>query len=602
MKTLWKVCFFALAICWATSGELRADATDEALARAYEKLKSDPNLKDEKSRHQKLMEMADEYNKLAEVAFQSTEDLEQYAYKVRLTGLLFRTSLPGVKQFHKNLKVVTEHSAFKNFQKYAGIKQNLDTVIGLGSQFKNTLENPDLPPSAKNTLLFLHTVGTGLEQLSDIPLVGPVLEGYGKIANGLGETMNELAGKVTTTAKADVFSLTEEKELLGGLPKGQYIKTPLWHRGIPIVHEWPYAQGKDRFYLQMPDQKWARVDYDEIASIAADYYLTEKKNPDVKTILKYVNNQEERESLRFWANTELEFERIKRILGDVPGVNRSRKYSQFTAIETKIKRWHKGLSLPLEYAQLEHLIRAEYENPGSAGRAIRKRVIRAYPGFALYLGSLKEDPMSMNMELLLKRFAEYRTGNYLPSKHVVLGAGLFPSIPADLPAGWFPQRYQEPNPRLEGVPQKIDNPGSAYEWAQYFWISNEQGSRWTGREYYLDREKRSTRFLSVFIYLTSRYDEYTYEGKAYRHDKKDGLKAMVENAAIDCDWYGTSKNAALNVRKNYFGLHFVRHDVYVQIDVSYVESKASPWNRETYLTLLKHFSKIVVDKINEAAK
>lgn len=602
MKTLWKVCFFALTLYWAIPGVLHADVTDEALSKAYENLKSDPSLKDEKLRHQKLMEMADEYYKLAEVAFQSTEDLEQYASKVRLTGLLFRTSLPGVKHFHKNLKVMTEHSAFQNFQKYAGIKQNLDTVIGVSSQFKKTLDNPDLPPSAKNSLIFLHTVGTGLEQLSDIPLVGPVLEGYGKIANGLGETMNNLAGKVTTTAQAGVFSLTEEKELLDGLGEGQYIKTPLWHRGIPVVHEWPYAVGKDRSYLQLPDKSWVRVDYDEIATIAADSYLTEKKNPDVKTVWKYLNSQEERAHLRFWANTELEFERIKRILGDVPGVNRSRKYSQFTAIETKIKRWHKGLSLPLEYSQLEHLIRADYENPGSAGRAIRKRVIRAYPGFFAYLTSLDEDPMTMNMEALLKRFAEYRSGDHLPSQHVALGPGLFPDIPQDLPAGWFPQKYREPNPRLEGVPQKIDNPGSAYEWAQYFWISNEQGSRWNGREYYLDREKRSARFLSVFIYLTPRYDNYSYEGKAYRHDKKDGLKAMVENEEIECDWYGTTKNAALHLRKNYFGLHFVRHDVYVQIDVSYVESKASPWNRETCLSLLNHFSKIVVNKINAAVK
>ncbi|QDU50671.1 hypothetical protein [Gimesia panareensis] len=278
-----------------SSTTFASDATDEALATAYEKLKNDPNLKDEKSRHQKLMEMADQYNKFAEVAFKSTEDLEKYAYKVRFTGLLFRTSLPGVKRFHKDLKVFTEHPAFKNFQKYAGAKKHFDTVIGLGSRFKKTLDNPDLPPSAKNAMEFLHTLGTGLEQLGKVPLAGPVLEGYGKIANGLGDAMNKLASKVTATAKAGVFSLTEESELLGGLPKGQYIKTPLWHRGISVVHEWPYAVGKDRFYMQMPDKKWVGVDYDEIASIAADYYLTEKKNPDVKTIWKYIDDQDARQ-------------------------------------------------------------------------------------------------------------------------------------------------------------------------------------------------------------------------------------------------------------------------------------------------------------------
>lgn len=570
------------------------DATDEALAAAYNKLKSDPSLKDEKTRHQKLMQMADQYNKLAEVAFQSTEDLEKYAYKVRTTGLLFRTSLPGVKRFHKDLKVITEHPAFKNFQKYAGAKKHFDTVIGLGSRFQKTLNNPDLPPSARNAMEFLHTLGTGLEQLGKVPLAGPVLEGYGKIANGLGDTMNNLAGKTSATAKAGVFSLTEERELLGGLPKGQYIKTPLWHRGIPVVHEWPYAQGKDRFYLQMPDDKWVGVDYDEIASIAADYYLTEKKNPDVKTIWEYIDDQDARDSLRFAADTELEFKRIERILGDVPGVNRRLRYSQFTSIESKIKRWHRGLGLPLEYTQLDRLIRIEYENPGVVGRTIRSRVVRAYPGFAEFLTSLKEDPMSMNMEVLLKRFTEYRAGEHLRQHQ--LAASCFIHVPADLPKGWWhvniPQNAKLHNDGIPWMPYH-----SATQWRQKFNTSRDQGfvlQKTNGP--WWDPNNRKRRFSDTWVVV---HIDGPYTGEFSERSLQLHLDYWIKQRTAR--YVNSNKKSVLlnytqgNGSQHYIKLCFVHQNCTIYLQLSGRPDTNSDPTEEMAL----HFGKCIARHLNE---
>ncbi|MDY0168670.1 MAG: hypothetical protein RBS80_19130, partial [Thermoguttaceae bacterium] len=143
---------------------------DEALAAAYEQLKADPSLKDEQARHRMLMEMADQYSQYAEAAFQATEDLQSYAAKVRATGLMFCTPLAKVKQFDKGLKKLTEHKAFKGFQKYAGVKGQASTVVGLGDRLSATMNNPNLPPSARNSLAALQTLGAGLEQLGDIPL------------------------------------------------------------------------------------------------------------------------------------------------------------------------------------------------------------------------------------------------------------------------------------------------------------------------------------------------------------------------------------------------------------------------------------------------
>jgi len=447
---------------------------DEALASAYAELKADPSLQDEQARHRKLMEMADQYSQYAEAAFQATADLQSYAAKVRATGLLFRTPLAKIKQFDKGLKKLTEHPAFKGFQKYATVKGQVSTVLGLGDRLATTLKNPDLPPSARNSLMALQAVGTGLEQLGEIPLAGPALEGYGQILSGLADVMNDLAGKATIATKEGVFSLAEENEKLQGLdPKAQYVKTTLWHRGIPLVQEYPFATGEDRYYLQMPNGSWIGVsDYDAVATIAADYYLAKKKNPDAQTLWKYYNDPEEREKLAFWAEVELQNRRIEDVLGGLPSADRGTRYTQFTETEERIKRWHKGLSLPLDYEALNKLIRIEVANPGSVARALRARVLRAYPGFAEYLASAGEDPQALELDALVEWFAKYRRGENLVGS--VLGADCFLRIPGDLPEGWWQVNMPtDAKVHNDGVPWPSHNAGST--WQQRFNMSRDQG-------------------------------------------------------------------------------------------------------------------------------
>lgn len=154
-----------LAIAFAAAAQ---QPVDEVLAAAYEQLKADPNLQDEQARHRMLMEMADQYSQFAEAAFQATEDLQSYAAKVRATGLMLRTPLAKIKQFDKGLKKFTEHPAFQSFQKYAAIKGHAGTALGLGDRLSTTLNNPNLPPSTRNSLAVLQSLGTGLEQLGEI--------------------------------------------------------------------------------------------------------------------------------------------------------------------------------------------------------------------------------------------------------------------------------------------------------------------------------------------------------------------------------------------------------------------------------------------------
>ncbi len=507
---------------------------DEALATAYEQLKADPSLQDEQARHRMLMEMADQYSQFAEAAFQATEDLQSYAAKVRATGLVFRTPLAKVKQFDKGLKKLTEHKAFKGFQKYAAIKGQASTVVGLGDRLSATLNNPNLPPSARNSLVALQSLGAGLEQLGDIPLAGPMLEGYGQILSGLTDVMNNLAGKATITAKEGVFSTTEEQSVLKGLDRThQYVKTPLWHRGIPLVHEYPFATGEERYYLQMPSGTWVGIaDYDELAEVAADYYLVKKKNPDAQTLWKYHNDPEEREKLRFWAETELEFRRVEEVLGDLPGVERSTRYTQFKETEDRIKRWHKGLGLPLEYAALNRLIRIETANPGGVERALRARVVRAYPGFVEYLASAGEDPQSLEIEALLDRFGKYRSGENFAGGP--LGPGCFLRIPGDLPKGWWqvtsPTDAKNHN---DGVPWASHNAGAT--WQQRFDISRDQGfvlqtptGPWINPN---DRSQRfSSTWVTVLIYepLPQRSSEDMTKGRVDWWMKEEGARLLDE--------------------------------------------------------------------------
>lgn len=489
----------SIVIILVARGAVAQNPIDEALASAYEQLKADPSLQDEQARHRKLMEMADQYSQYAEAAFQATADLQDYSAKVRATGLMFRTPLAKIKQFDKGLKKLTEHPAFKGFQKYAAVKGQASTVLGLGDRLATTLKNPNLPPSARNSLMLLQAVGTGLEQLGEIPLAGPALEGYGQILSGLTDVMNDLAGKATLTTKEGVFSLAEEKERLQGLdPKAQYVKTTLWHRGIPLIQEYPFAAGEDRYYLQMPNGTWIGIpDYDAVASVAADYYLTKKKNPDAETLWKYYNDPEEREKLAFWAETELQFRRVEDVLGDLSGVERSTRYTQFIETEERIKRWHKGLGLPLDYESLNKLIRIEVANPGGVARALRTRVLRAYPGFAEYLASAGEDSQTLEMEALLERFGKYRSGENLAGG--ALGPDCFLRIPGDLPEGWWQVHMPtDAKNHNDGVPWPSHNAGST--WQQRFDISRDRGFvLQTPTGPWIDPSNRKRRFSSTWV-------------------------------------------------------------------------------------------------------
>ena len=507
---------------------------DEALAAAYEQLKADPNLKDEQARHRMLMEMADQYSQYAEAAFQATEDLQSYAAKVRATGLMFRTPLARVKQFDKGLKKLTEHKAFKGFQKYAGVKGQASTVVGLGDRLSATMSNPNLPPSARNSLAALQTLGAGLEQLGDIPLAGPMLEGYGQVLSGLTDVMNNLAGKATITTKEGVFSTTEEQSVLKGLDrKHQYVKTPLWHRGIPLVHVYPFATGEERYYLQMPGGTWVGIaDYDALAEIAADHYLVKKKNPDAQTLWRIFNDPEKREKLRFWAETELEFRRVEDVLGDLPGVERSTRYTQFKETEDRIKQWHKALGLPLDYAVLNRLIRIEVANPGGVERALRARVVRAYPGFAEYLAAVGEDPQSLDFHALLARFRQYREGEFVQDGE--LGPDCFLRIPDDLPDGWWHAQCEAYNRGdNHGTPLKpYDN---NFQWRQQFVMSRDRGfvqrDKRTVSWYDPQNSKRRWSDTRVVVYIDGPYHgPYAKEQEQARLDhwiKEDGARHVT---------------------------------------------------------------------------
>jgi hypothetical protein len=465
------------------------------------------------------------------------------------------------------------------------------------------MSNPNLPPSARNSLAALQSLGAGLEQLGDIPLAGPMLEGYGQVLSGLTDVMNNLAGKATITAKEGVFSTTEEQSVLKGLDrKHQYVKTPLWHRSIPLVQEYPFATGAERYYLQMPGGTWVGIaDYDAVAEIAADHYLVKKKNPDAKTIWRIFNDPEEREKLRFWAETELEFRWVEEVLGDLPGVERRTRYTQFKETEDRIKQWHKALGLPLDYAVLNRLIRIEAANPGGVERALRIRVLRAYPGFAEYLAAAGEDPQSLDIAAVIERFAKYRSGDRPSGGPVALGAHLMASIPAELPAGWrqliAPNRA--PDPKLTGVPQHKPNPGSPVEWWQWFSITNEPGIEWKDHQFVVTAKKRQPEFVSVSIGLQPQFYTWTAEGKTYQGDQREGLEGRATNKAINCRWMDDAKTSVLHlVDDSHVEIHFVRGGVYASVSASFPKSPRTPYTQSDCETLARHFARVVGGKID----
>ncbi|QDU50672.1 hypothetical protein Pan110_30250 [Gimesia panareensis] len=278
----------------------------------------------------------------------------------------------------------------------------------------------------------------------------------------------------------------------------------------------------------------------------------------------------------------------------MPGVDRSRRYSQFTSIEAKIKRWHKGLGLSLEYTQLDRLIRAEYENPGSVGRAVRMRVTRAYPGFAEYLTSLKEDPLSMNMEVLLKRFGEYRSGQHLGQHQ--LAANCFIRVPGDLPKGWWhvniPQNAKHHSEGIPWMPYK-----SPTQWRQKFNISRDQGfvlQKTNGPWWDPNNRKRRFSYTWVVVDIDGPYTGEFSEALLQQH-----LDYWIKEPSAR---YVNSKKKSVilnytqgNDTQHYVKLCFVHQNCTIYLQLSGRPGTHSDPTEE----MAKHFGKCLARHMNE---
>ncbi len=389
-------------------------STDAVLIAKYKQLQAEMKLGEELNSHQQLMKTSKHLLMLTDEGLSASKKLEEYAYAVRYTGLFFETPLQEVKKFQKSLKRLANHPALQGFESYMQVQKDWDNFVNITSGLSKTKNNPDLPPSAKSSLGALQSLGLGLQQLGKTPVLGAALEGYGDMIGELAKTLNNLAGNATATSKAGIFSKVEEQELLGNLNKSnQYAKTPLWKYGIPVIHEWPYSIGKEKYYIQHSNGFWKPVEYSDIAEIAVSYQLVYNKPIDNTTVWKYINNKDLKESLISRSETELEFKRVEEILGDVPGVNRKLRFSQFSSIENKIIKWHKQLQLPLSYKQLSRHIRLEYQNPGVIGRSLKRRVINAYPEFKRYLKFLELENNKISMTDILTHFSNYKKGKHL---------------------------------------------------------------------------------------------------------------------------------------------------------------------------------------------
>lgn len=452
----WGLVVLSLTLVVTSASPGRGETLDQALVAAREAVGSDPGLQDEPSRHRALMSTADQYLSLCEAAVQSTSDLQVYTARVRMTGLILSKPLAGLRKFDQGLRKITGSSAFKRFEACSSLRGQAVTAFDFATRLKSTLDDPNLPPGARKSLLALQAAGVGLEQLGSVPGVGAALECYGKILTGLTDVVTNLATSATATAQEGLFSLAEHNEQLAGLQSGpQYMKTALWHQGVRFVREWPGDTG-DRAYLQMPNGTWIGVpDPEELQEVAADYFLAnEKKHADAGTLWNLLNDPDARARIAFRATQAVENDRIARVVGDLPGIGPGSPYTRFVEAEQRILRWARGLGLPVDGAVLDSLIRLEFSGEGNVARTFSRRALTVYPAFAAYLAGLHLDPRDLDIEALLRRFNEYRRGDHLRIK---------PS-PAPPPPGRThppvsPTSRTQPRERTTRIPSPPADPG-----------------------------------------------------------------------------------------------------------------------------------------------
>ncbi|MCX7427665.1 MAG: hypothetical protein NTW96_18805 [Planctomycetia bacterium] len=396
----------------------KAQPTRQKLTDLYERIEADQKLS-----------IADKYEAQMRVFKASLEagnaytevfdKVQKYSLIAGDVGGLFRPEVAkAMYQFSERLETASQNQVFEKFGAIVKAEGYVSDSVKLISDIDKISRDPNLPPSARRSLGALRAAGEAMEKASWVPLAGPVLETYGKCTKELTSAVSKTAENIVAL-KGGGFSLTEEKETLAGLEPGDYERTPLFDKGIPLVRK-HLENDKDRVYLQVEPGRWTEVtrhfDYDQVANIVADYqFLNDGRPPTPREIVHYLARPESREDLATRALDHAELRINQALLKEVsPELDSKTDYKAFLDAKEALQEKLGGLGLviPPGSAIFRELLRAEIKKPGTRDADLRRIAMNTTPHAREYLRFKGiSDPDRIPLERLTELLRGYREGS-----------------------------------------------------------------------------------------------------------------------------------------------------------------------------------------------
>jgi hypothetical protein len=241
------------------------------------------------------------------------EELSESAKLAKQAGILLEAGYPSLEKLNRKLEAFQEklsgaldQKSLKAFGDTAGAVDKAMNVVALVDEINALAGDSNLPPSAKRTLGALRGTAEVMARFGGkLPLVGAPVEIYGEMLREMTGAVRKAAADITSL-KGDGFSLTEEKEILEGLPVASrsYVRTGLYKLGLPVVMDLDTTPGdaRQRAFLRT-GAGWQEVDYGELSRLVAEYrvlnqdWLGAPRNPTSEEIAALLDDPTTRERL-----------------------------------------------------------------------------------------------------------------------------------------------------------------------------------------------------------------------------------------------------------------------------------------------------------------
>lgn len=390
----------AICVAFAASSHAAPPTTGE-LEQLYQRIEEDQKL----SLSDKYEAKMQVVKSIAEVGSAYTEAFEKVQRYSMIMGQAGSTLDPkaseALRQFSQTVGENLEHRVFKTYGAVTTAEGYVSDGIKLVSDIDRIRKDPNLSPSARQTLQALRATGEALDLADKFNLLPPGVDAYGAAMKKMTEAVIQGAESVNTL-KGGRFSSDEEKQVLKGLPPGDYVRTPLYDKGIPVVED---LYGKNQLYLQVEPGKWTEVtkkfDYNQVATVVQQHeFLYDGQLPTSREIVKYLVDEQARTKLADDAMGHADYKINKALQKDIaPDMPYAEFLDRKQQLRDQIERL--GLTIPPESLGFRTMLKGEIEQKGSYDDELRRMTLTATPYAKEYLRYLNAgDPEKISLSRL----------------------------------------------------------------------------------------------------------------------------------------------------------------------------------------------------------